>query len=362
MAKQAEFKIVTNDLNLLKNFKVDLRKEIIESGLDEPITDSILELQTNLRTLVNQNVRVDSAAQAGVTNQTNGLDQPTVNPPKSDEEILRYLTNGKTDLSKYNKAKDFTSLSETGVVFGNRSKGQQFANRVTLRLDIDDTETVQTQYNKAKSFFHSAIFALPDSGGEIQYFANPGLDLSQFVKIKCSTLTGDGDAEPFEGMSPARRFQRNRHTKGYSDWTLKQDAVNFIRNNFIDLTPAMNFIKAGDFTRARTLINRQDKANKLTDIRINAANLDTKDVVLPEGMKNYTNIIGLINNLQVSKKITKEQVVYSLVSNYDEFDTTEANVSKQIEAGLRRWIVKNENVWFNKLVDKVNALIKRYTR
>lgn len=367
MARQiVEFKILAESKDILKDLIKDFRKEIIEKGLDEPLASSIETLKVDLRFIINEKVGVNPGSPPGIDDKnTNGLGQSTINPPKSDQEVLNYLTNGKTDLSKYNKAKDFTTLSETGVVFGHRSRGQDSNNRVALRLDIEDGDTVQSQYAKARTFFQESIFALPDASGNMNYYANPGLDITSFLKIKCSTLTGDGDAEPFTGMSPAQRFQRNRHTKGYADWTLRQNGVNFIRNNFINLTPTMNLIKEGDFETARKVLNKTDKSNKLPGIKAQSTNLaaenPTKNETLKNSIGSYINVISLINSIKLSKKVSPEAVTYSLVADYDDFSSEDSSVFKQVTAGLRIWVVQFETIWFNKLINKVSKLLKKYT-
>lgn len=361
MAKHAEFRIESEitEKEFLK-FQEDFKKEIIQNGFTDVLTKAVPALQSSLKVLINEQIRLNGGgALPDTTPAVNGLMQPGVNPPKSESEILSYLTGGKTDVSKYNKAKDYTTLQETGIVFGQRQKGSDKANRIALRMDIDDSDTVQSQYAKASRFFQEAIFALPDAGGTIRYYANPGLDITGYVKIKCSTLTGAGDAEPFEGMSPAQRFQRNRHTKGYADWTLKQNGIDFIRKNFVDLTEVISQIKDGDYSTARTLLNKLDKGNKLGAIKTAASNLDVK-TAQPSSMQSYTTAIQLINNMQLTKKTDDISTTYSLVSSYDDFPAGEVNFFENLMRNIRAWIVANEDVWFQLLADKVEQLIKRF--
>lgn len=362
MAKNAEFRLeATITEKEFLQFRDDFRRDIIRNGFDDIITQSVIQLKTELKFVVNEQIRSTTGGTLGAPtpSKTNELGQPSINPPKSEEEILKFLTNGKTDLSKYNKAKDYSTLSETGVVFGQKSRGMDRANRVALRMNIDEGETVQGQFSKAKQFFQDSVFALPDAGGNVKYYANPGLDITGFVKIKCSTLTGDGDAQPFEGMSPAQRFQRDRHRKGYADWTLKQDGIDFIRKNFVDLSEVINAIKDGDYETANTLLRRADKGNKLSTIRAQAQNLGNP-TTQTVSMQAYTNALDLINNVQVTKKSDDLSSIYSLVSSYADFPAGEVNFFENLMRNVRSWVVANEEVWFNKLVEKVTKLIKKF--
>lgn len=361
MTKHAELIIVSeitekDFLKLQKEFK----KEVINSGLDGIVQTSVVKLQESLRFLINEQIRLaDTTAPASRTNSVNGLGQTSVNPPQSEQEILKFLTNGKTDLSKYNSAKDYTTLQESGVVFGQKSKSMDKANRVALRMQILEGETVESQFARAKGFFQEAIFALPDAGNKIKYYANPGLDITGYIKIKCSTMTGSGNESPFDGMSPAERFKKDSTGKGFADWTLKQDGVDFIRRNFLDLTPIIEAIKEGDFGKASNLLRRADKGNKLSPLREQLANINSK-TSQTVSMQSYTNTIELINNIQITKKIDDISTVYNLVSSYQDFAAEEVNFFESLKRSIRSWVVANEDAWFQQLVDKADQLIKKF--
>lgn len=362
MTKYASFTIeigelIPSDIEVLRK---QFREEIIENGLDESINFSIEKLKVDLKFLVNQTITINPDPTATVET-TNQLEQPTINPPKSDNDILKFLTDGKTDLSKYNKAKDYSTLSETGVVFGHGSVGQNSANRIALRMDITEGETVSTQHAKAKQFFDEAIFALPDRNGEIHYYLNPGIDLSEFVKIRCSTQTGDGNKKTKTGFSPQQRFDKNRRTKNYSDWTMSQAGVEKIRTSFVDLTPAMIFIKDGDYDSAKAVLKNNDKTQKFESVVTQIDKLQKNVGVTPEA-KNYTNLLSLVNNLDIDKKITKENVLYTLVSTYDDILTDQQTVQDSINSNIRTWIVDNEEKWFKYLTDIVEKLIDNFER
>lgn len=386
MANNVKFKIeeeITKEdfLRLQKSIKTN----VIQTGLDKTLEKSIPELKEQLRFLVNEQIRVYNAdtrsySDTGViqsahktrttSNTVNGLGQPIINPAKSDQEIIKYVTNGKTDLSKYNAAKDYSTLSESGVVFGQRSKGSEKANRVTLRMDISEGETVQNQYIKAKQFFQEAVFALPDSGGKTKYYSNPGFDITEFVKIKCSTMTGDETSpEPTKGLSPQRRFERATKDKGFAEWTLKQDGVDFIRRNFVDLTIVVNSIKEGDFKKADSLLRMADKNNKMTDVRIKIQELEKvstaskpEDASTPElsGVFSYINSIKLINNLKIEKKIDDISTAYILTSDYEDFSKDGVDVLTILMQNIRAWVVANEEVWFNKLIKITENVLRDF--
>lgn len=351
-----------DDFDTFLEFKKDFRKQIIERGLDEPLSKTADQLRTELLFVVNEKIRATNPAtsvQGTETPSNNGLNQPTVSIPKSEDELIKFLTEGKTDPSKYNKAKDYTTLSETNIVFGHGSQGTGAANRVTLRMEIGDDETVQSQYARAKEFFQSSLFALPGPAGGMNYYMNPGIDISQFVKIKCSVFTGDGDTKARKGLSPQERFDRNKTGRGYAEWTLKQDAVEVIRKNYINITEVINFLKQGDTDRAKAIVDLVDKDGKLDTIKQQIDKLESGTNV-PSSTQAYNNAVNLINNLKIIKKVNQEDVIYTLVSDFSDFENNEVDFYTQIMNSIRSWGVEQEDYWFNSLVKKAEELIKQY--
>lgn len=362
MSKDVEFFTNFDTFDTFKEFKKAVRTQIIEEGLDVPLSLSAKELKTELQYIVNKKISMNKPepiqSQNGPRQTTNDLNQPTVNIPKSEDELIKFLTNGKADPSKYNKAKDYTGLNETGMVFGHGSKGQGGANRVTLRMEIEPDETVESQYQKAKQFFSTALFALPDAGGNMQYFMNPGIDLAQFIKIKCSVLTGDGDQKTRKGLNPVQRFEKTKE-RGYADWTIKQEAVDVVRKNYVNITEVMNFLKEGDYDRAKQMVDTVDKGGILKTIKEQIEKLDT-GLGLPATTQSYANAVKLVNNLKLVKKISQEEVIYTLMSDYSDFQSNEVDFYENIQKAIRGWVVDNEDYWFNSLVKRVEKLISQY--
>lgn len=367
MAKYAELVSNFEDYKDILKFKEDFKTNIVENGLDKVLEKSLEQLKIDLKFVVNEQVRTIPEEQK-IQDQPlreNELGQPYINPPKSEAEILKFLTDGKVDLAKYNKSKDYSTLSETGIVFGHHSRGQKSANRIELRLDIKPDETVEQQYQKAKQFFENAIFGLPDNAGRMSYFMNPGIDITPHLKIKCSVFTGTSDTDGFEGMSPARRFQRDTHRRGFAQWTFKQDAVQEIRNKYINLTDVVNLIKEGDYDRAKKVLTKNSQSKKvpnpekLQEMIGQVQKLRDNTSKTPSSMEDYKNLIELINNLYIRKEIKDGTTYYRLETNHE--DITDTSIISTVNNAVRKWITENENDWFNDLVRTTERLIKYYT-
>lgn len=360
---QVDIKVDKSKFNILKNFAKELKEQVIYNGLDDTLRHALVSLKKDLNLYINNIREIPFAKQQQDTE--NALGQVSINPPKSDADILNFLTNGKVDLRKYNKSKSFTQLQETGVLVGHYSKNVADANRITLRMNINSTDTVESHYTAAKKFINEAIFALPDEKGNLQYYANPGYDLSEFVKIKCSTHTGDGNEKPKKGMSPAERFKRDstRTRKDsdtpYAEWTLKQEAVGFVRQNFTKLTPVIESIKNGEFDEAEKLAEFLDKGNK-TGITPQVTNLK-QNTNITEPIKNYKNILDIINNLKWSKKLTENRVEYVLTSSYFSAEANTEQVYEDLKNTIKQWAAIRRKDWLEAIAKKLKRLIGKYT-
>lgn len=358
-----DVKFDLSKFNLLEKFSKELKENVIYNGLDSTLNFSLSELKKDLNLYVN-NIRT-TPYRIGEPVKENGLEQPSINPPKAEADIINYLTKGRVDLTKYNNSKSFTDLAETGLLVGHNSKNQTAANRVTLKMNISSTDTVESHYTAAKKFINEAVFALPDANGNLKYYINPGYDLSEFVKIKCSTHTGDGNEKPKKGMSPAERFQKDSTRKRkdsdspYAEWTLKQDAVSFIRQNFIDLTPVIENIKKGDFEAAQQIAQALDK-KKATDISDQLQNLK-QNKNINEPIKDYKNVLDIINNMKWAKKLTENRVEYVLVSSAYSADKDTDNVYEDLKKTIKQWAAIRNRDWWIAIVKKLKRLIGKYT-
>lgn len=352
------FKISTNakSFDLLQKFTKDFKQNIIVNGLDATLSHSLNELKKDLNFFINNNVR-NAPSKLQEKLKKNEFGQEPLNPPKSERDILHYFTNGKVDLEKYDTSKSFTDLQETGLLVGHYSKNQESANRITLRMNIGDSDTVESHHAAARQFINSAVFALPDERGKINYYVNPGIDLTEQIKIKCSVFTGFGDTKPKKGMSPAERFKRDSQTKGYAEWTLKQEAVDKIRNNFINITPVMESIKEGNFDEAEQIAKTFDKkqqtliASKINDLKTNTN--------IPKSMIDYKNIIDTINTLKWFKKVIENRTEYVLGSTAT--PVQEEDLKEHLFSLTKRWAAIERKGWLNALKKKLYRLIGKYS-
>lgn len=354
-----KIEIKIDKINFIQKFAEELKLEI-QNGLDSNLAFSLSELKRDLKFFVNSQPRTkETPTDVSDTGKENELGQTKITVPKSDEEIVKFVTNNASDLSRYNKTKDFATLDEGNVLFGHKNQGGQNHNRITLRMEIDPSDTLETHLMKARNFFQKALYVLPDKGGRPNYFMNPGVDLTPHIKIKCSTLTGDGAGiKPRKGLTPEERFMRDAEKKGYAEWTIKQDAVDEIRNNFMNITSVVDAVKEGNLELASTLASTIDANKVLKDVPDQLKKLQNKEDLTPS-MESYTALIDMINTLKFIKKITESGPTYSLVSEVD--SNKDTSVYLDIIKNIKSWFAMNEIQWTEILSKKIDRLIGKYS-
>ena len=236
MVLKAELKITLDCQKEFDEFKKEFREQVIESGLDLPLQQSVIELKEELKITVNSQVSDNQ-------NSANPVDPnlPANNElplSKSADDLLTYLA--EIDPTKHKPRETYNTVDGSGVLTAQYSKNVQGPNRIDVRIPISPEDTIEDHHSRALKAFRESAFAIPNSKGEFDYFMNAGEDLDDVTKIDCSTITGTTDIEPNKGMSPARRFELDKNNKGFATWTIKQDFVERIRRgktNFVNVTP-----------------------------------------------------------------------------------------------------------------------------
>lgn len=332
-------------------FKIQIREKVIEKGLDSSVEGSLQKLKQDLNYLVNTRIK----AAASTDNQKDALNNTKVILPKSDQEILKHLTG--VDLDKINKSKDYSTPIKDGVLLVDNY-------RVRLRLPISPFSEFDEVFAQAKKFFNEALFVIRD-GNRVRYLKNPGIDISEFVKVVCSRDTGDTDRarKKFEHYRDSNSMSRqgNSDIGRFAEWSLKQDGMRKImdRNSgFVDMTSIIDKIKEGEIDEAVALAkNIQDKASG-TRIVEQVQKLGNNEAVNPT-TRAYLNVIQLIKNLKIVKNIYPEVVTYGLSSTIGE-DVEEQDLYQEIQKNITLWLIENDNIWFSELVKVAEKTIQDF--
>lgn len=335
-------------------FKLEIREKVIEKGLDLSLDASLQKLQRDLNYLVN--TRVTSSTSPDT--KKDSLDNTKVILPKSDQEILKHLTG--IDLEKVNKSNDYSTPTKSGVMLVDNY-------RVRLRLPISPFSEFDEVFAQAKKFFNDALFVIRD-GNQVKYLKNPGIDISDFVKVVCSTDSGDTDKarKKFEHYRDSNKMSRqaNSDIGRFAEWSLRQEGMKRImdkNSGFVDLTSIVNKIKEGDINEAIEIAkNIQDK-NTGTKIVEQIQSLNNSATVNPTTQA-YLNVVQLIKNLKIVKSVYPEVVTYGLSSNVggNLEDIEDQNLYQELQKNITLWLIENENIWFSELVKVAEKTIQDF--
>lgn len=356
---EGKFNDLVNDINKLKK---QVRAEIVLAGLDERMSSDVISLKKELMNMVNQQTQQIAKPAPAATQE------PNLSLTKSEEELVKHFTG--LDAESIKKNKDFTKLVENKVAFvrrdsnmlGNDPQPSRMTPGISYRLDMSQYDTFESQHSKALDYFNNSIYVVEEFGKRY-FFVNPGgLDLSQFVKVVCTTDTGDTAKarDRFESYRNGRR-SRNADTAGFADWTLRKEGIEFVKKNFVDLTDVIEKIQNGEESEAIASVNA--KAGRSTALREFQQKVeDIKDRKnLSPTTATYLNIIKLIKNIKLQKRISDNQAQYSLItSDPVSMSEQEEEFLERIKSHITMWEVTNQEKWVQSLIRKINKLVQKY--
>lgn len=353
MANIAQLTMDVKTIEDFNKFSQQVRTKVIENGLDTILNTSLQKLKTDLLYIINNRVK-DVDTSKGVDT----LGNEKINVPKSDQEIIKVLTGA--DITKINTSKQYTTITDHGAMVVND-------NRAKLRIPISPYEEFDSVHTRAKNFFNNALFVFRD-GNQTKYYQNPGIDISQYVKVVCSTDVGDTDKSKkvFRSYrdSKKREVQDYSEIGRYSEWTLKQDGIKRImaqNSGFVDLSQIVNKIKESDFDGAIELAQNL-KDNNTGDKTVEKIEALKSGSETSDSSKAYFNIIKLVKNLEINKAITSDIVSYQLTSSFDGSleDLEEDELYDQFTQTMSFWTIENDNVWTNELVKVAEKTIEEF--
>lgn len=367
---------------LFDNLKTNIKPEVIDKSLDNVLNKDLVELKNKLLNIVNNDLR----SKVIIQEQEGKPEQILMK--KSDQEITKHLTG--VDLEKVSKTRDFTTLADGNLaIVSNKTLQKANIDRMTanptskmssgvnLRLPMSEFDSFENQYAKALNYYNNALIMIVDNNGNTDYYLNPGIDLSEHVKVVCSKETGDTSYS-------RERWYKHRDKRGFADWTLTAEGVERVKRSFIKYNDVINKVKEGDFAEAinihtakstKTIYNNSarkidnditqridtDKTQKIDDITQKIQDLDEKTAADPS-VQAYSNLVKLIKNLRINKEKKQDRVVYTLVSVYDETVEDYSKFSEQLQRDVKMWKISNEKKWVNIILIHIVRLVNKLTR
>jgi hypothetical protein len=344
----------------IEKLKKEVRKDIVDFGLDERLSSDVAQLKRKLLGLIN-NARAENI-------KLGSSDKPVLTTTKSEEELIKHFTG--LDVNTIRKNKNFQELVNNKIAFvrkdsnmlGNDPAPHKMTPGIQYRLSMSEYDTFESQYSKALDYFNNSLYVI-EVGGKRMLFANPGgHDLSQFVKVVCTKDSGDtaNARERFESYRTGNN--RSRNLGGYADWTLRKEGIEYIKKNFIDLTDVIEKIQNGQEDEAvNSAKAKGGRSNTITDFQDKVQDLKDRKELSPS-VEVYMNVVKLVKNMRVLKTVFTEGVRYSLVTNEDSStNQQDEQFLDKIRNQIYMWEIAHQEKWVSTLLRKIDRLLKRYT-
>lgn len=340
-----------------KKFGEALRSEIKE-GLADHIDSAVDDLKDELKTTVNNQIQSAPEQQTG-----KDVRDQTLNIPKSEVEIVNQLLG--IDISKFRTDRGYSTQVDAGVTVvtsrdklkekGIASDISKMSSGVNFRMSMSELDTFDSQFGAAQNHFNNTIFMLEENG-KMSYFLNPGINLTNHLKVVCSRETGDTD------MS-RKKFEKHRVRRNYADWTLTKEGLDIVKNKFIRLNDVVDAIKDGRIDDATAILNSHKVNNeKVQKVADELKNFKTGKNLKPT-TQSYVNIVTLINNLKVKKTVSENKTTYSLFTNYgNELNDTEEEFLDNIKTEVFLWKISNEQKWIDTITKAVNRVVDKFNK
>lgn len=339
-----------------QKFAESLRAEI-KNGLADHIDSAVDDLKNELKTTVNNQIQ-DTPEQTGT-----GVREHVLNIPKSEVEIVNQLLG--IDISKFRTDRGYSTQVDAGVTVVTsrarlKEKGftpdvSKMSSGVNFRMSMSELDTFDSQFGAAQNHFNNTIFMLEENG-RMSYFLNPGINLTNHLKVVCSRETGDTD------MS-RKKFEKHRVRRNYADWTLTAEGLNMVKSKFIKLDDIIDAIQDGRPEDAIGILNSHKVNNdKVQKVAEQIQNFKTNKNLKPT-TQSYTNIITLINNLKVRRTVSENKTTYSLFTNLgNQLNDSEEEFLTSIKTQVFLWKISNEQRWVDTITKAINRVVDKFNK
>lgn len=334
-----------------------IKSEIIDNSLDSPLGMDLNDLKSRLLKAIVTELR------SPVTIQTPDIKEEKIEVKKSDQEMIKHITG--VDVANLQKTKDYSTLADGKLVIVSKKgpdktavdnslgpKPSKRSSGVNLRLPMSPADTFENQYAQALDYFNKSVFAIADNNGNMDYYMNPGIDLTQYVKVVCSTEVGDTE-------KAHKRWDNTASKRGFADWTLLKSGLDIVKDRFIKLNNVVDKMKEGDYDSAtETLSKLSSKSTATTNIAEKIDNLKKGDKLSPT-VDSYNNSVKLVKNLKLEKSVKKDRTFYTLVSKYDEASKEYHNFEQKLKQEVRMMKLTKQQKYVSTLVKSINNKLRR---
>lgn len=334
MAKSIDIKLKFNSADF-KRLGKNISKNVIQDGLDEFLNKELKNIKSELISELQRDIRIPTIDTKN-TNEQLTIDN-TIS--LSQNEVFKHIFGiDIAELSKeYKQYNNYITINDKqfNVFFAAEFEASSFNKSrygrtqeyvVRSRMPISKSDDFDVQYSLISEGFRNGIFVRMENGYP-QVYLNPGIDLSIYQKIECSTTSGKtADArrkfESYKYSDKRKKWEKYLNSERYVEWSINKKGMDIIFNEGINLNSVVDDFMNGELDKVELTLNQMfgKKLPVINKIKSKLNELKT-GINTPDLVSQYYNIIQQINSLKWVKKITGNQVTYQLSLNFDSITT-----------------------------------------
>jgi len=323
-------------------------EEAIFEGIDKEVGKGLENLRKKVRTTINDRRRGFNA------DQKKKLPEELKTVPKSKADITRMVFGEDLELTKFKNARD-------GITY-QRSDSSNIIpiskdNHVGISSNLYDSTSYEEFISEMIDRLSKGIYV--DNQGRMFILPEDAeQELRDSVKIECSTKHIDHPISKkafYRWKLSLRKNARKAGNQKYINTRIFQDGVKRLMAKATPLDPVIDMIEEGKFGEAQGFLAKQGaKFEPIVD-RIQEIKKGTN---LAEDDEALVNTINLIRNMKIKKRKSKNLVIYSVISTFNEDGEGFQNFMSLINRELVMWLVDAREGSYESLSKAIEEALK----
>lgn len=322
----------------------------IENSIDEVLKKSIVELKTQLKTYITQEIKIQSQ----IDSVERLPDEINIPVARADiiKEVFGYDIRDSNFIRSQLKNKTNNDLNNLFVVKNNRIKVWQ---------EINSSSTLQGELSRFQERIREGVIMDYDTGK----FYVPNPDTVADIKLDCSRDTGETlDSEKkFNAYKNSNKISRrgNSPDQRVAAITMKQDAVKEMMINAILIDSIIDNIIEGNYDEAMEILDRHNKTGTFQQAIERIEEFGENKAISPDSQA-FNNLLQMVNSLKIKKIKLKDGLDYVLTGNVPSLKLGESNEQylTNLTEQISMWLVTVEPRIVSNIIKRLKNLIKQF--
>jgi hypothetical protein len=336
-------KEIYNFSNLKKHIRLNA-----EESLDISLDRAVTELKDIARNILQDKIRIqpEKAKENSAT--------PEIGIPKAKNDLIKYIFGQDIVNSDYLRRNSSPATKDDNSnVFVVKNK------RIKIWQSLTQSSVYAEEERRIKDRLINGIIL--DNNGRV-YKLSPN-DIKG-IKLECSRTEGEtlNSTKKFDAYKNSNKISRNKYDSPFQRvavWTMRQEDVDFAMKHAISIDDIIDSILNNDYESAFKILNTNNFSNKFDKELEKIKNLKLDKNLTPD-IAALNDIIKLINNLKIEKKIQDNITKYTLFSTYGDEAEKNEKFFEEFNKQLFLWKVGNEEYWIKAILDGIIIALKNF--